>query len=90
MTNSHNKIGDKDRSTLWPTKKQMDPFYIGTGKEKFCDSGAYEKVKPSLNNGFIHMKKQSGKGELIVRNDPWNKKVSAGLHYEPDAVRNGH
>lgn len=65
-------MGDKDRSGLWPTKKQMDPFYIGTGKEKFYDPAAAEKVKPSLHNGFIHMKKQAGRGELITRNDPWN------------------
>lgn len=29
--------GDKDRSQLWPVKKSMDPFYQGTGKEKFYD-----------------------------------------------------
>ena len=51
------KIGDKDRSTLWPTKKEMDPFYIGTGKEKFYDSAAAEYCKPSLHNGFHNMKK---------------------------------
>jgi hypothetical protein len=33
----------------------MDPFYVGTGAEKFVGTEAYEKVKPSLHNGFVNM-----------------------------------
>ena len=51
----------------------MDPFYIGTGKEKFYDTACHEKTKPSLKTGFIRMTKQAGRDELVTRNDPWNQ-----------------
>jgi len=57
----------KPESWFWPTAKSMDPFYKGTGHEKFYDTEKHENTKPSLHTGYVKMAVVAGRDDLKVR-----------------------
>ena len=51
----------KAQSMFWPKARDLDPFYHGTGREKFYDTAQKEATIPSLHTGFTDMNRMKGR-----------------------------